>query len=81
MTHAFTEYDVARHIAGLKDSADLIDAIVAANERNDDQFAAIGRNVQHIEIMCAMQHIKDSGADLKPYTDAAARGAAWLAQN
>jgi hypothetical protein len=29
--------------------------------------------------MCAMPHLQECGADLTSYTDAAHRGAAWLA--
>ena len=79
MTHQFTEADTAEHLRGLQDSADLIDALIAADDRSDEQRDTMDRNVRHIHIMCAMQHIKDSGADLMPYTDAAHRGAAWLA--
>ena len=81
MTHAFTEQDTADNLKGLQDSVDLIDALIAAGDRSEEQRDTMDRNVQHIHIMCAMDHLKCCGTDLKPYTDAAARGAAWLAQN
>ena len=79
MGHTFTPEDTAEHLRGLQDSADLIDALIAAGVKDAETRDTMDRNVRHIHIMCAMQHIKDSGADLMPYTDAAHRGAAWLA--
>jgi hypothetical protein len=80
MRHDFTAEDTAKHLIGLQSSADLIDSLIgSADPDNPYQRDDMDRNVRHIHIMCAMQHIKDSGADLKPFTDAAARGAAWLA--
>jgi hypothetical protein len=81
MNHAFTADDIAQHLRGLQDSVTTIDAIIAAGERTDEALAAADRNMRHIHIMCAMPQLQECGADLKPYTDAAARGAAWLAQN
>jgi hypothetical protein len=75
----FTPEDTAEHLRGLQASADLIDALIEAGVNDAETRDTMDRNVRHIGIMCAMQHIKDSGADLKPYTDAAHRGAAWLA--
>ena len=79
MTNTFTEADTAEHLRGLQDSADLIDALIDADDRSAEQRDTMDRNVRHIHIMCAMPHLQDSGADLTPYTDAAHRGAAWLA--
>ena len=79
MTHTFTPEDTAEHLRGLQDSADLIDALIDADDRSDEQRDTMDRNVRHIGIMCAMQHLQDCGADLTPFTDAAHRGAAWLA--
>jgi hypothetical protein len=81
MTHHFTPEDTAEHLRGLQASADLIDALIAEGNDGDEQRDTMDRNVRHIHIMCAMDHLKCCGTDLKPYTDAAARGSAWLAQN
>jgi hypothetical protein len=77
--HTFTPEDTAEHLRGLQASADLIDTLIDADDRSDEQRDTMDRNVRHIGIMCALPHLQDSGADLKPYTDAAHRGAAWLA--
>jgi uncharacterized Fe-S cluster-containing protein len=75
----FTAEDTAEHINGLRDSASMIASIIAEDVRDSEAMDSVGRNVRHIEIMCAMQHVKESGADLKPFTDAAAAGTAWMA--
>jgi hypothetical protein len=75
----FSPEDTAEHLRGLQASADLIDALIAANDRSAEQRDTMDRNVRHIGIMCAMPHLQECGADLTPYTDAAHRGAAWLA--
>lgn len=75
----FTNDMTSEHISGLADSAGVIDSIIGDGERTDDIVSRMDRNVRHIDIMCAMPHIKDSGADLTPFIAAAARGAAWIA--
>jgi hypothetical protein len=79
MTHEFTAEDTAQHLSALQDSVNLIDALIDADDRSDEQRDTMDRNVRHIHIMCAKPHILQCGADLTPFTDAAARGAAWLA--
>jgi len=78
MTHNFTAEETAQHLSALQDSVDLIDALIAANDRTSEQLDTMDRNVRHIGIMCAMDHIKDCGTDLTPFTDAAQRGQEWL---
>ena len=78
--HTFTPEDTAEHLRGLQASADLIDALIAAGDESDEQRDTMDRNVRHIGIMCAMQHVQDSGADLTPFIDAAHRGAAWIVE-
>ena len=56
----------------------VIDRLIASNERTPEALDEMDRNVRHIAIMCAMKHIKDSGADLTPFTDAASRGLEWI---
>jgi hypothetical protein len=75
----FSPEQTAKHIAALPDSVAVIDRLIKANERTTETLDEMDRNVRHIAIMCAMKHIKESGADLKPFTDAAAAGTAWMA--
>ena len=74
----FSPEATAEHLRGLQASADLIGSLIAANERTPEALDTMDRNVRHIAIMCAMQHIKDSGADLTPFTQAAADGLEWI---
>ena len=68
----------AEHLAALPQSVAVIDRLIEADERTPEALDEMDRNVRHIAIMCAMKHIKESGADLKPFTDAAARGLEWI---
>jgi hypothetical protein len=74
----FSPEQTAEHLAALPHSVAVIDRLIASNERTPEALDEMDRNVRHIAIMCAMKHIKDSGADLKPFTDAAARGLDWI---
>jgi hypothetical protein len=77
--HEFSTEQTAEHLAALPHSVAVIDRLIEANERTQESLDEMNRNVRHISIMCAMKHIKESGAELKPFTDAAAAGAAWMA--
>ena len=74
----FSPEATAEHLRGLQASADLIGSLISSNERTPEALDTMDRNVRHIAIMCAMQHIKDSGADLTPFTQAAADGLEWM---
>jgi hypothetical protein len=72
---------VAEHFQTLADSASMIDGVIGNSSRTAGDIDGMACCVRHIGVMLNMKHIKDSGTDLKPFADAAARGAAWLAQN
>ena len=74
----FSPEQTAEHLAHLPHSVAVIDRLIEANERTPEALDEMDRSVRHIAIMCAMKHIKESGADLKPFTDAAARGLDWI---
>jgi len=76
---SFSPEATAEHLRGLQDSVNLIDSLIAAGVKDADTTDTMDRNVRHIGIMCAMDHLKNCGEDLTPFTDAAHRGAAWLA--
>ena len=75
----FSHDQTAEHLAALPHSVAVIDRLIEADVRTPEALDEMNRNVRHISIMCAMKHIKESGAELKPFTDAAAAGAAWMA--
>ena len=68
----------AQDIKALGDSVAVIDQVLAGNYDYDDANDALDRNVRHIEIMLAKDHIKSSGANLKPFEDAVKRGKAGI---
>ena len=74
----FSPEQTAEHLAALPHSVAVIDRLIEADERTPEALDEMDRNVRHIAIMCAMKHIKESGADLKPFTDAASRGLDWI---
>ena len=63
----------AQDIKALGDSVSVIDEMLALETRTEEDNDTLKRNVDHIEIMLAKDHIKNSGADLKPFKDAVAR--------
>jgi hypothetical protein len=69
-----TAEQVAQDIKALGDSVTLIDAILAQDVRTEEDDDTVARNVQHIEIMLAKEHIKKSNVGLKPFQDAVKRG-------
>jgi hypothetical protein len=77
--HEFSPEQTAEHLAALPHSVAVIDRLIEADERTAEALDEMDRNVRHIAIMCAMKHVKENGADLKPFTDAAAAGTAWMA--
>lgn len=72
----FTDEEKQMHLRQLAESADLIDALIAAGDRSDEQRDTMDRNVRHIGIMCAMPHL--AGKDLDQFRAAQSRGSAWL---
>jgi len=74
----FSPEQTAEHLAALPHSVAVIDRLIEANERTPEALKRIDCSIRHIAIMCAMKHIKESGADLNPFTDAAARGLDWI---
>ena len=75
------EYDVEQNIKALGDSVIVIDQMLAVDEPTEDDLDTLDRNVRHIEIMLAKDHIKNSGEDLAAFVDAVARGRETLEAN
>jgi hypothetical protein len=61
-------------ITALGHSVIVIDDVLALDTPDEEQLDALDRNVRHIEIMLAKEHIIDSGADLSEFESAVARG-------
>lgn len=63
-------------ITAMGHSVIVIDDAIASGLTDEETLDAIDRNVAHLEIMLAKDHIKSSGADLKPFEAAVKRGKA-----
>jgi hypothetical protein len=61
------EEQTAQDLKALGDSVAVIEQTLALIDKTDDDLNTIGRNVEHIELMLGKNHIKKSGADLKPF--------------
>jgi hypothetical protein len=66
-------------ITALGHSVIVIDDVLALDTPDEEQLDALDRNVRHIEIMLAKEHIIDSGADLTEFESAVERGREALA--
>ena len=76
MTHEFTMEDTEEHLRGLQASVDLINSLMESNDRSQENLDTMDRNVRHIGIMCAMEHLHSH--DLESYKTAASAGSAWM---
>ena len=74
----FTLEQTQEHIAGLQASKDLITKLIFDDVKTQEELDTMDRNVRHLEIMMAMDHIKNSGTDLAPYAAAVQAGKSWL---
>lgn len=77
----FTPEQVEQQIRALGDSIHVINTIIAGNASDEETRDRMDRNVRHLQIMLAYDHIKSAGADLSPSEAAIAAGQAWLAGN
>lgn len=58
------EQQTARHVAGMHDSVNLINQLIAAQVTDQDSLDIIFRNKQHLEIMLVKPIVPKSGLDL-----------------
>lgn len=59
-----------KHFVGLQASADLINSLIASNDKSDDVLDKIVRNYKHIEIMLAQDYIANDPRDKTVFLDA-----------
>jgi hypothetical protein len=78
MDNEYTVEEIAQAIKAMGDSVTVIDDAIASGLNDEETLDAIDRNVRHLEIMLGKDHIKSSGADLKPFEAAIKRGKAAL---
>lgn len=77
--HQFSPEQTAEHIRGLHEVTGIINRLISENVKTPETLDEMDRCVRHNAHMCAMHHIKESGEDLTPFTDAAAAGIEWMA--
>ena len=68
-----------KHFSGLQDSVDLINSLIASNDKSDETLDKITRNYKHIEIMLAQDYIANDPRDKTVFLDAAVAAKAMLA--
>ena len=68
-----TAAEVQAHYDAALDSVTLINDLMALDSRDDDQTAAVARNVEHLQIMVAKDYWTDA-QDLAPLNAAITAG-------
>jgi hypothetical protein len=79
MQPQFTAEEVEKHVKGLDASVEVINKLLADNEKTEENKDTMSRNTRHIRIMLAFDSIANSDWDLTAYETAASAGEAWLA--
>lgn len=74
-----TAEDLERHFSALTDSVNLINALVEANDKSDENKDSVKRNYEHIEIMLAQDFIASDTRDKSSFENAVAAGKAFVA--
>lgn len=74
----FTPEQVQEHLAGLQASVDVIEKLITAGIKTQEEKDIMDRNIRHLEIMMAYDHIKNAGVSLAPYAAAVQSGKAWM---
>ena len=68
-----------KHFSGLQDSVDLIESLIASNDKSDETLDRITRNYKHIEIMLTQDYIANDSRDKTAFLDAVVAAKAALA--
>jgi hypothetical protein len=70
-----------KHFSGLQGSVDLINSLVASNDKSDETLDRITRNYKHIEIMLAQDYIANDSRDKTVFLDAVVAAKSMLKNN
>lgn len=70
-----------KHFTGLQASVDLINSMIAANDRSDEVLDRISRNYKHIEIMLAQDYIANDPRDKTVFLDSVVNAMHFLNLN
>lgn len=74
-----TAEELEKHFSALTDSVNLINALVEANDKSDDNKDAAKRNYEHIEIMLAKDFIAADSRDKSSFENAVTAGKSFVA--
>lgn len=69
---------VEKQISAMGDSVNLINKLIAEGKHTQQVHDTITRNYRHLEIMLDKDQIKNSGTDLKVFTDVIAAAKEYI---
>jgi hypothetical protein len=69
----------AQQVGTAMDSVNLINNLIAAAGRSDEELSTVRRNVEHLKIVINRDVVKNSAEDLAPLNAAIEAGTAFLA--
>ena len=72
MDETLTAAEIAQNYSAALDSVTLVNTLMALSSRDDDQKAAVARNVEHLELMVAKDYW--TSEDLAPLNAAIKAG-------
>jgi hypothetical protein len=68
----------AKQVSSAMDSVTLIDALIAAGGRSEQELNTVSRNVEHLKIVVKRDVVKNSTEDLAPLNAAIEAGTSFL---
>lgn len=74
-----TAEELEKHFSALTDSVNLINALVEANDKSEENKNSAKRNYEHIEIMLAKDFILADSRDKSSFENAVAAAKAFIA--
>lgn len=81
MTNDGLPKQLLENIMDLRSCVEVIETMVHAYGKSDENRDRMDRIIRHIESMCAMPHVAESGVDISPYHRAIDLGRSWLTQD
>jgi hypothetical protein len=74
-----TTEELEKHFSALTDSVNLINVLVEANNKTDENKDSVKRNYEHIEIMLAKDFIAADSRDKSSFENSVTDGKAFIA--
>lgn len=73
-----TAEELEKHFSAMTDSVNLINVLVEAADKSDENKDSVKRNADHLEIMLAKDFIANDGRSLLAFQEAVSNGSAFL---